>query len=110
MYIKFHGGDEEAGEVFIVETKADAGYMLGSHTHKHAHTSILVSGIADVTIDGETTRYMGYQVLQVPANTTHQVEAVTDILWLCIWNSNLAPIEEAEQSLNLVRRDYNVDD
>lgn len=105
MHIKFHGGDEEAGEVFIVETKADAGYMLGSHTHKHAHTSILVSGIADVTIDGETTRYSGYQVLQVPANTTHQVEAVTDILWLCIWNSNLAPIEEAEQSLNLVRRD-----
>ena len=102
MEIKFHGGDEASGEVFIVETDADAGYMLGSHIHKHAHTSILVHGIADVTIDGVTRRYMGYNVLQIPAGTVHEVSAVTDIKWLCIWNCNLAPREEAIDSLKLL--------
>lgn len=101
MSITFHGGDEESGEVFIVETVAEAGAILGSHVHKHAHTSCLVRGTADVTINGETTRYDGYKLLTVPANTTHQVEAVTDIIWLCIWASDLAPREEAEQSLKL---------
>ena len=101
MHIKFHGGDEESGEVFIVETIAEAGTILGSHIHKHAHTSCLVRGIADVTIDGNTERIEGYRLLTVPANTTHQVEAITDIVWLCIWASDLAPREEAEQSLKL---------
>lgn len=99
--IRYIGGDEAHGEVFVVETKAPKGYELGSHLHKHAHTSILVSGEADVTVAGITKRYSGYSLITVPANTTHTVKAVTDIVWLCLWSRQHAPRDEVEDSLAL---------
>lgn len=101
LKIAYHGGDEASGRVFVVETRARAGWELGSHLHRHAHTSVLVSGVADVTVDGVRRRYEGYNLIVVPANTTHKVEAVTDIVWLCLWAADLAPRDEAERSLQL---------
>ena len=100
--ISFHGGDEESGNVFAVETKAQAGYLLESHKHEHSHMSILVSGEADVTVDGVTERMTGYRLITIPKNTQHKVVAVTDIVWLCLWADSLAPKELAEESLKLI--------
>lgn len=105
MDIRFHGGDEESGNVFAVETVAGAGYLLESHVHEHSHMSVLVSGTADVTIDGKTERLTGYQLVCVPAKTFHRVEAVTDIVWLCLWAGDLAPKEQAMDSLKLIKKD-----
>lgn len=99
--IQFHGGDNESGDVFTVETFAPAGYLLESHVHEHAHSSILAVGTADVTIDGVTTRHEGPCFLTVPANTSHAVRAVTDIAWYCLWAGDLAPRDQAEKSLRL---------
>ena len=97
MSIRFH----EDGGVFVVETIAKAGYLLKSHEHKHAHLSVLVSGTAEVTVDGKTERMTGYRMLSIPAHTRHTVMAVTDIVWLCLWADDLAPREEAHDSLKL---------
>lgn len=102
MNIQFHGGDTASGNVFAVETKAPAGYLLESHKHEHGHMSVLVSGTADVTIDGVTERLTGYQLVTIPADTQHKVQAVTDIIWLCLWADNLAPRQLAEDSLSLI--------
>lgn len=101
MNIQFHGGADDGG-VFIVETRADAGTTLESHQHAHAHTSVLVSGTADVTIDGKTERICGYRIVTIPANTVHKVHAVTGVVWLCLWADHLAPKEQAMESLRLV--------
>lgn len=100
--LKFHGGDEDSGNVFAVETKASAGYLLESHIHEHSHMSVLVSGVADVTIDGKVQRLNGYSVVTIPRNTQHKVQAVTDIVWLCLWAGDIAPKEQAHDSLKLV--------
>jgi quercetin dioxygenase-like cupin family protein len=100
MEIKFHGGGDN--EPFIVETIAPGGCLLESHKHKHAHTSVLVSGCADVTVDGITRRFDGYSIVSIPADTVHSVLAVTDIVWLCIWSGDVAPIDQAIDSLKLV--------
>jgi quercetin dioxygenase-like cupin family protein len=102
MNIEFHGGDTQSGNVFAVETRAEAGYMLESHVHAHSHMSVLVSGTADVTIDGQTERMTGYRLLTIPANTRHSVQAVTDVVWLCLWADAIAPKLLAEESLKLV--------
>lgn len=102
MDIEFHGGDAESGNVFAVQTRAEAGYLLESHVHAHSHMSVLVSGTADVTINGKTERLTGYRLLTVPANTQHSVRAVTDVVWLCLWADHLAPKELAHESLKLV--------
>jgi quercetin dioxygenase-like cupin family protein len=103
MDIQFHGGDKESGNVFAVETIAEAGYVLESHEHTHSHMSVLVSGTADVTIAGVTERITGYKMVCVPANTVHKVQAVTDIIWLCLWADDLAPKQAAYDSLRLVK-------
>jgi quercetin dioxygenase-like cupin family protein len=100
--IKFFGGEEADGNVFVVETTAPAGHMLESHVHPHAHTSVLVSGTAIVTIDGVEQELTGYCTATVPANTRHSVYAKTDIIWLCLWAGDLAPRQLAEESLRLV--------
>lgn len=101
MNINFHGGDD-SGEVFVVETLAEAGMVLESHKHEHAHLSVLVSGTADVTVDGKTERMTGYRLVAIPANTVHKVQAVTDVVWLCLWADSVAPKEQAIESLRLL--------
>jgi len=103
MNIQFHGGDDESGNVFAVETVAEAGYLLESHKHEHSHMSVLVSGTADVTIDGVTERMTGYRLVTIPKDTVHKVQAVTDVVWLCLWAGDLAPRKLAEESLKLVK-------
>jgi quercetin dioxygenase-like cupin family protein len=102
MHIQFHGGDADSGDVFVVETACQAGMVLESHQHEHSHLSVLVSGTADVTIDGKTERMTGYRVVSIPANTVHKVHSVTDIVWLCLWADSVAPKEQAIESLKLV--------
>jgi quercetin dioxygenase-like cupin family protein len=102
MDIQFHGGDADSGNVFAVETRAEAGYLLESHVHEDSHMSVLVSGTADVTIDGKTERMTGYKLLTIPANTRHSVQAVTDVVWLCLWADAIAPKQQAQESLKLV--------
>lgn len=100
--IKFHGGEFD-GDVFIVETEAEAGYLLESHVHEHSHRSVLVSGQAEVTIDGVSSVMTGPKIVNIPANTQHKVQAITDIVWLCIWAGDVAPMEQAKESLRLVK-------
>lgn len=99
--IKFHGGDEQSGHVFAVETTAQGGQVLESHTHEHSHMSLLASGVADVTIAGIKTRHVAPSLLTVPMGTAHTVEAITDVSWFCLWADNLAPKAQAEESLRL---------
>jgi quercetin dioxygenase-like cupin family protein len=100
--IRYLGGDAEHGDVMVVETIAPPGWELESHRHKHAHVSVLVSGTADVAIDGEERRLEGYCLVTVPAGSVHRVRAVTPIVWLCLWAGKLAPRKEVEDSLSLV--------
>jgi quercetin dioxygenase-like cupin family protein len=105
MEINFHGGDDESGNVFAVETKAPAGHYLESHKHEHSHMSVLVSGDALVTVDGKKTKYSGYNLITIPKNTVHSVLALTDIVWLCLWADDVAPKELAKDSLRLIHED-----
>lgn len=101
--ITFHGGDSESGNVFAVRTDAEAGYELESHQHEHSHLSILAEGVADVTVDGVTTRMTGPTQVTIPANTKHKVQAVTNVVWFCLWADHLAPKEQAQDSLKLIK-------
>lgn len=100
--ITFHGDDEETG-VFMVQTVANAGSVLESHVHDHGHLSYLAQGQALVTIDGVQRVYEGPVAIIVPKNTNHKVEAITDLVWLCITNADdLLQKQRAYASLKLI--------
>lgn len=100
--INFYGGDIESGDVFMVETSAIAGAVLGQHAHDHAHLSYLVSGSAVVAVDGQLVAVDGPCPFIVAAGKIHSVTAVTDIVWLCLWDAKLGMQDEAQASLKLV--------
>jgi quercetin dioxygenase-like cupin family protein len=100
--ITFHGGDDESGAVFMVQTKAPAGTILGQHRHDHSHLSYLVSGTAIVDVDDCSTEYVGPCPLTIGAGKEHLVVAVTDIVWLCLWSAELGMQEKAGDMLKIL--------
>jgi quercetin dioxygenase-like cupin family protein len=84
----------EGGGVYVVETFAPAGSELQSHRHHHDHVSALVSGHANLFIDGECRPMRAYESLVIPAGVAHKVVAITDIMWQCIWSQAVAPRKE----------------
>lgn len=100
--IRIHGGDVDSGNVLAIETRIPAGMQLEAHRHAHGHLSVLAQGVADVTIDGKTCRYTGPCAVSVPANTEHRVVSVTPVVWYCLWADDLAPREQAAESLRIV--------
>lgn len=100
--VEVHGGDEDSGGVLAVVTRIRGGYELESHQHAHGHLSVLAKGTADVTVNGVTTRYTGPCHVTVPPGSTHAVNAVTDVVWYCLWAQENAPREQIQESLSVV--------
>ncbi|NWF45366.1 hypothetical protein F3K02_08910 [Hydrogenophaga sp. D2P1] len=100
--VEVYGGDVDSGGVLAVVTHIDGGFQLESHRHAHGHMSVLAKGTADVTINGVTTRYSGPTHVCVPPDSQHEVHAVTDVVWYCLWSEKDAPREQIEQSLHVI--------
>lgn len=73
-----------AAGTYIKETFIPAGIELTQHTHSYDHSSVLVSGVAIVEVNGVSNRYDTPQILTIEAGKKHKVIAVTDVTWLCI--------------------------
>ena len=85
--------------VYAKETRIPAGYVLVQHKHKHDHLSILASGSAEVTVDGETTVHTGPACLTIVADKHHGVKALTDVVWYCVHATDCTDIEKIDEVL-----------
>lgn len=74
----------EGNPVYMRRMQAHAGLRIGSHKHTYEHYSILCSGKARVTYAEETEEHIAPSVMVVPAGVEHCIEALTDIVWLCV--------------------------
>lgn len=95
MDIKHHFG----GGSYAKETLIKAGELLTQHSHPHDHLSILARGTAKVSVDGVSTFYEGPTCIHVPAHKAHAVEAVTDLVWFCIWATDDTDPETVDTSI-----------
>jgi quercetin dioxygenase-like cupin family protein len=73
-----------SGREYARKMVLPAGHQADTHRHNFDHLSILASGIARVTVDGETTQHIGPECLAIRAGAVHHIEAVTGIVWFCI--------------------------
>lgn len=73
-----------AAGTYIKETLIPAGVTLTQHVHSYDHSSVLVSGVAIVEVNGVAITYDKPQILTIKAGKNHKVTAITDVLWLCI--------------------------
>jgi quercetin dioxygenase-like cupin family protein len=80
-------------DTYIKETRIPAGVKLSQHSHPHAHQSILCSGRALVQTDSESHEYSAPMVMDIPANVSHSVTALTPVVWFCIWPAHIGADE-----------------
>lgn len=75
-----------AGGVYAKEWRAlRAGNYIEQHKHTFDHLSYLASGSVEVEVEGQKTIYHGPTGINIRANASHKVLALTDnVLWLCI--------------------------
>lgn len=71
-------------DTYIREGNIPAGMRVGKHQHTYDHASILAKGIAVVLVDGIMIPYIAPHVIEIKANTPHEILAVTDVTWYCI--------------------------
>jgi len=73
---------------YTKETRIPAGEILLQHKHKLSHDSVLIKGVAIVTVDGVSMQYMAPHALTIPAGKVHAVMAVTDVVWYCLFETD----------------------
>jgi len=73
------------GDGYTKVYSVPAGLDIQQHKHKESHDAHLLLGVADVTVDGITTRHGAPSVLAIEAGKAHRIVSVTEILWACVW-------------------------
>lgn len=84
------------GLVYAKVSHIPAGRVLSQHAHARDHLSWLSAGIVRLKVDGNETLESGPVMLLIPAHKQHEVTAVTDVLWLCLWGTHATDPEAAD--------------
>lgn len=87
------------GGTYVKETEIPADTSLAQHAHDHDHLSYLVRGRVVVTVDGERRELAGPMALTIEAGKVHEVLALTDAVWLCIWATDCTDPERVDDVL-----------
>jgi len=87
--------DLEAHGVDMAHLWADKGYAkvytvpagkaIRQHKHKINHNGILVLGTARLIFQGKVIELIAPATVNLIAHHVHGIEAVTDIVWACVW-------------------------
>ena len=77
-----------AGGVYAKETHIPAGVKLTQHIHSFDHLSSLASGSVLLRAGGFVESLKGPAAIEIKAGVEHEVEALTDAIWFCIWPSD----------------------
>lgn len=97
--ITVHHHMPESDGVYMKRIDVPVGVELHNHKHTFTHKSILASGMARVTADGESMVYRGPAVLTIEKGVQHKVVALTDIVWFCVHASDETDPEKIDHTL-----------
>lgn len=96
--VRHHMPDDGSG-VYIKEVVIPAGVVLGMHAHSFTHKSALCSGRVRLTTDGCARELNAPVVLHMPQGVSHQIEALTPAVWLCIHATDEDDAEKIDSAL-----------
>ncbi len=71
-------------QLYAKEIRLTAGQKICQHKHTYSHLAVLASGQVNVTVGNETVHYVSPKCIDIKANTNHEIEACTDVVWYCI--------------------------
>ena len=85
--------------VYAKQMRLPKDHYADTHEHLYDHMSILSSGIACVSIDGQETIYTGPSVVHIAAGKKHRVTALTDVVWFCVHATDETDAEKVDSVL-----------
>lgn len=86
--------DHHSKGTYAKETRVPAGVMVLQHVHEFDHLSIVGKGRALLTVNDEAPRILEQGTcVNIKAGQKHQVQAITDVTWFCIWPDNIEALE-----------------
>lgn len=91
--VDFNIQHHSAGGVYMRQQELKAGFQVDKHTHTYDHLSFLCSGKAILDVEGELETLIGPCAIEVKAGKKHRIQAITDIVWLCIHAESVADPE-----------------
>lgn len=94
MWIKHH----LVSGVYTKECHIKAGKVLTQHKHNFDHLSKLTEGTAIVECEGQRRILVAPAQCIIEANKNHKVTALTDIIWLCIHETDKLDISEIDDT------------
>jgi hypothetical protein len=95
MDVKHHFG----GGMYMKECHLRPGYRYDQHRHSFDHLSVLVSGEANIEVDGIVTSYTAPAVIKITARKIHSVTPLTEVVWLCCHATDEVAIENIDEEL-----------
>ena len=88
-----------SGGTYAKRMIVKAGASICSHKHNFDHMSILAQGIAKVTVDKVSEMYAAPNVIEIKADKTHKIEAVTECHWYCIHATDITDPDLIDETL-----------
>jgi quercetin dioxygenase-like cupin family protein len=81
------------------ETHIPAGVLLGQHSHKHDHYSLLMKGLVRVTVDDEELTYSAPTIITIKAGKRHAILALKDSQWWCLHETDERDVAKIDEGL-----------
>jgi hypothetical protein len=87
--------------LYAKEMHIPANYCVVSHKHTYDHFSILAQGEVLVEVEGtpEATKFVAPACVEVKANLTHKILALTDATWFCIHATSETDVDKVDSVL-----------
>lgn len=73
------------GKTYTKVFEIPAGKRLDEHVHAIDHDSHLIAGTAKLHRGSRIIEMRAPAIVRMPAHRPHAIEAVTDVLWACVW-------------------------
>jgi quercetin dioxygenase-like cupin family protein len=73
-----------SGGVYLNKHDMDEGELLHKHTHDFSHSSIVAKGAIALYTENTKIVFVAGDVIEIPANVAHSVEALTAATWICV--------------------------
>lgn len=85
--------------LYAKQMHVPAGYVVGTHTHKYSHLSILAKGKVIVRTDDSEKLVEAPACLEIEKGIHHSIEALEDAVWFCIHATNETDVDMVDQVL-----------
>ena len=85
--------------LYAKQVQIPANHVVGQHSHKYSHLSVLAQGTVLVFVDDQQKKYTAPACIEIAAGKQHRVFAVTDAVWFCIHATAETDVEKIDEVL-----------